>query len=194
MYKVNEIFYSLQGEGIRAGTPNIFIRFSGCNLQCRKEIEGFDCDTEFTSGTVMNIDTLVQAISEYPCQSVIFTGGEPALQLDSTLVKVLRDLGYYLAIETNGTKILPDGIDWVCCSPKSAEHTLRVGKVSEVKYVRHSSQGIPKPSLVADYYLISPAWDAEGLSEENLRHCVQLVKDNPMWRLSIQQHKVWGVQ
>lgn len=203
-YMVNEIFYSLQGEGLRAGTPNVFIRFSGCNLQCSVEDpdSGFDCDTEFTSGRKMNVAELVDAVFDlWPTKdsapNVIFTGGEPMLQLDEELVAAMRMAGYYLAIETNGTKHIPfaDLLDWICCSPKSAEHTMRLAKANELKYVRNAGQGIPKPSIVAYNFLISPAFDASGMvSRATLEHCIQLVKDNPKWRLSMQLHKLWRVR
>jgi organic radical activating enzyme len=191
-YRINEIFYSLQGEGVRVGTPNIFIRFAGCNLRCSRPSEGFDCDTEFASGMDMTAQDVLNMIAKYPCENIILTGGEPSLQIDAELIDALKD--YYLAIETNGTESLPQGIDWICCSPKTAEHTLRVGKVDELKYVRDVGQGIPKPILKADHYLISPAWHPEGLHPETLHHCMELVKQNPTWRLSAQYHKVWSIR
>jgi len=193
-YRVNEIFYSLQGEGVRVGTPNIFIRFTGCNLKCSRDVELFDCDTEFASGVTLTLEQLCEKISLYPCKNIILTGGEPALQIDQSLIDALKNDGYYVAIETNGTESLPQGVDWICCSPKTAEHTLRVGKVHELKYVRDVGQGMPKPILQADHYLISPAWHPEGLHPETLHHCMELVKQNPMWRLSAQYHKVWSIR
>lgn len=204
-YRINEIFYSLQGEGVRQGTANVFVRFSGCNLKCAKDDpdSGFDCDTEFVSGVSMTRDELVSAIfKEFPDlrsgdnRAVIFTGGEPSMQLDHALVSDLKLRGTYLAIETNGTNVLPTDIDWVCVSPKSAEHTLRVtGHIDELKYVRHVGQGIPKPSLTADHYLISPAFNPDWtVNAETVKHCIELVKNNPAWRFSMQMHKLWGVR
>lgn len=193
-YRVNEIFYSIQGEGIRAGSPNVFVRFSGCNLTCRLETHGFDCDTEFASGLEFGLDELVREIVEVAgsCRWVIFTGGEPALQLDDALVEGLKQKGFSLAIETNGTKELPKGLDWVCVSPKTAEHTLRVRSANEIKYVRSKGQGIPKPLTKADHKLISPAFHGGALLREDLEWCVKLVKDNPEWRLSVQYHHFLG--
>lgn len=194
-YRVNEFFCSLQGEGVRAGTMNVFVRFSGCNLACNLHDHGFDCDTEFTSGISYSAEQVAMHVRSYNSQSVIFTGGEPALQLDDELVAELGK-SHYLAVETNGTKELPDGLDWICVSPKTAEHTLRVGqKVNELKYVRRAGQAIPKPTLKADHYLISPAFQPDGtLRQEDLRWCIQLVRENPTWRLSMQQHKLWSVR
>ncbi len=195
-YRINEIFLSLQGEGIRAGTLNFFIRFTGCNLQCRKETEGFDCDTEFQSGrplTKEEIHAELRSLST-TCEWIIFTGGEPALQLDDTLVGFFKSLGYKLAIETNGSRPLPDGLDWICVSPKTAEHTLKVSFAHELKYVRSHGMAIPKPTVKADNLLISAAWEAEGPSKKNIEWCIRLVTENPAWRLSLQQHKLMGIR
>lgn len=191
-YRINEIFYSLQGEGIRQGTPNVFIRFSGCNLKCAEDDphSGFNCDTEFVSGVPMTIDDICAQVGDL-CPSVILTGGEPALQVDQELIDELHRRDFYIAIETNGTQTLPDGIDWICVSPKSAEHTLKIELCDELKYVRHKGQGIPKPSITADHYLISPAFKSDGsVSRDDLEYCIALVKLNPTWRLSVQLHKI----
>ncbi|TVQ80851.1 MAG: 4Fe-4S cluster-binding domain-containing protein [Bradymonadales bacterium] len=195
-YRINEVFYSLQGEGMRAGTANIFIRFSDCNLRCKKEREGFDCDTEFVSGELWDVQRLLSYCESLSpsCRSVIFTGGEPALQLDEELIRRFKLAGYFLAVETNGTKELPAGLDWICVSPKTAEHCLRQKTAHEVKYVRAAGMGIPKPQVQADYYLLSPAFEGDFVPKENLDCCIQLVKENPKWRLSVQQHKIWCVR
>lgn len=197
-YKVNEIFFSLQGEGVRAGTPNVFVRFSNCNLACRKEGPmQFDCDTEFESGKeMMADDVLLGAIQAgNGCRNVIFTGGEPTLQLDNFLTGIFRRDGFYMALETNGT-LKPDiDMDWICLSPKSAEHTLKWDLVDELKYVRRVGQEIPQPKVKADHYLISPAFEVDGtLRPDTLAWCIDLVKKNPKWRLSMQLHKFWGVR
>ena len=197
-YRISEIFYSLQGEGVRLGTANVFVRFAGCNLKCAVDNEaGFDCDTDFVSSEGFTLAELIKRIEAEAdvCRNVILTGGEPALQVDAELIATLKAEGFYIAIETNGTKALPDGIDWVCCSPKSAEHTLRVGHVHELKYVRHSGQPLPRPALQADHYLLSPAFEADsGIKRETLNHCIELVKRNPQWRLSLQMHKLWKIR
>lgn len=197
-YRVNEVFYSLQGEGVRAGTPNVFVRFSGCNLTCNYDEHGFDCDTEFTSGVHYEAQTLMDLIDvtrTASCKNIIWTGGEPSLQLDETLTILAKQAGYHQAIETNGTHPLPPFIDWVSCSPKTAEHTLRVKNVSELKYVRRKGMGIPKPMLEAQHYLISPSVDSRGkIVQEDLLWCLELVRKHPKWRLSCQQHKQWAVR
>jgi organic radical activating enzyme len=195
-YLVNEIFYSLQGEGARAGTPNLFLRFSKCNVACTKETHGFDCDTEFESGRRMTLEEIVEELRRLAesCEWVILTGGEPALQIDRELIDDLHEAGYKLAIETNGSVELPPGLDWITVSPKVAEHAIRQRHADEVKYVRGYGQGIPKTVVEASYRLISPAFDGPEVDERTLRWCIQLVKENPPWRLSVQQHKHWNVR
>jgi 7-carboxy-7-deazaguanine synthase len=195
-YAVNEIFYSLQGEGVRAGTPNLFLRFAGCNLACSQETHGFDCDTEFVSSRKMTIDEITAELHDLSsdCKWIILTGGEPGLQLDPELLNNLHGLGYSLAIETNGSVALPDGLDWITVSPKVAEHAIRQRTAHEVKYVRGYGQGIPKTVVEAEHCLISPAFNGADLDRKTLDWCIRLVKENPPWRLSLQQHKWWSIR
>jgi 7-carboxy-7-deazaguanine synthase len=195
-YVVNEIFYSLQGEGIRAGTAALFLRFTGCNQTCGKETHGFDCDTEFASGRRMTIEEIIAEFRQAGpgCEWVILTGGEPALQVDPELIDALHAAGYKLAIETNGSVELPPGIDWVTVSPKVAEHAIRQRVAHEVKYVRGYGQAIPKTVVRAEHKLISPAFEGNELDRRTLEWCIRLIKDNPDWRLSIQMHKAWDIR
>ena len=195
-YFVNEIFYSLQGEGVRAGTPNLFLRLSRCNLACRVETHGFDCDTEFESGRWLTPGEIVDELRQLSasCGWVILTGGEPALQVDAELIAALHEAGYMLAVETNGSIALPSGIDWITVSPKVAEHAVRQRTAHEVKYVRGHGQGIPRTAVEAEHYLISPAFDGAEVDPRTLDWCIRLCKDNPPWRLSVQQHKTWRVR
>lgn len=200
-YQINEVFYSIQGEGVRAGTANVFVRFSGCNLTCRLESHGFDCDTEFASGKRVALADLIEWIKTEggPCRSVILTGGEPGLQVDAALVRALKRDGYLVAIETNGSvavseRIAPESFDFVTVSPKVAEHAIRQTEADEVRYVRAHGQEIPRTVVRAGAKLISPAFNGLDLDERSLRWCIGLVKANPEWRLSIQQHKGLGVR
>lgn len=204
-YVINEIFYSLQGEGVRAGTANVLVRFAGCNLQCSMAAGplspgGFDCDTQFTGGMKMTAQEIVDKCREVagPCRAVIFTGGEPMLQVDAELVEAFRAerVAWYLAVETNGTIPVPSGwVDWVTVSPKVAEHALRVTVASEVKYVIHAGQALPRPHITADHYLLSPAWNPNtGFDMASVEWCIKLCKENPQWRMSQQLHKLWGVR
>ncbi len=112
MRRINEIFYSLQGEGYHTGIPAVFVRFSGCNLRCPF------CDTQHEEGTLMSDEDIVMEVAKYSTQIVILTGGEPGLWIDEKLVDALHHEGKYVCIETNGTCLLPENIDWVTCSPK----------------------------------------------------------------------------
>lgn len=199
-YAVNEIFYSPQGEGARAGTMNVFVRLAKCNLTCNgATVDGVFqpiCDTEFESFRKMTLPEIIAACREAggKCCWVILTGGEPLLQVDDEMIGAFHVNGYRIAVETNGTREIPDGMDWVCVSPKVAEHALKAQRADELKYVRQAGQGIPRPKLQATHYFISPAWSPEGLSKPNLDWCLQLVRENPDWRITVQLHKLFGVR
>ena len=197
-YRVNEIFYSVQGEGRRAGTPMVFVRLSDCNLRCSWKNAGFDCDTEFISGREMTLADIEEFATRLNGKKgwMLLTGGEPGLQLDEPFIQHMKQAGWLLAIEINGTVKLPDGIDWICVSPKSAEHTLRQRVAHELKYVRHFGMSIPEPAVVADHYLLSPAFQSDGsVRKEDLEWCLDLVKQNPeRWSLAIQYHKYLKVR
>ncbi len=212
-YAINEVFYSLQGEGMRVGTSNIFIRFAGCNLACEmapgpKSPGGFDCDTEFASGRKVTLDELYDWAMESirittgkdetdPMYGrwLILTGGEPALQVDKEFIDFWKGRGCKIAIESNGSLPLPDGwFDWRTISPKVAEHAIKQRYAEEVKYVRGYGQDIPKTVVIADNYLISPAFDGNSIHPKTLAWCEKLCLSNPKWRLSIQQHKLLQIR
>ena len=198
------MFFSLQGEGARAGTSNVFVRFTGCNMRCdvkagKRSPGGFACDTEFESGRAMSGREIVSyalRLAPKGKAGVIFTGGEPALQLDRPLVEAFRDAGFHpLCIETNGTvDVSPLGLDWISLSPKVAEHAVRVKDCSEIRYVRGYGQGIPRPSATAGKKYISPAFSGDSVDRATLKWCIDLVKKNPGWALSMQQHKAWKIR
>lgn len=185
--KVNEIFYSIQGEGGRAGEPSVFIRLSDCDLECSY------CDTEFESGTEMTLDEIGQEISQYPCTWIVWTGGEPALQLTEEIIRYFKEKGYKQAIETNGNHKLSPGLDYVAVAPKVAEHVLKKNfpdGVTELRYPRHKGhKTVPNPSIKAQYYFLSPVFNGDKPDWENINHCIKLCLDNPQWRLSVQVHK-----
>ena len=198
-YPVNEMFFSLQGEGVRAGTPNVFVRFSGCNQTCRVETHGFDCDTEFVSNRKLAADQILvecerlwgRGVDEP--MNIILTGGEPLLHVDAALIEKLQD--HHLIIETNGSLPVPSGIGWITVSPKVAEHAIRQLTANEIKYVRNVGQGIPVPACKAQHKLLSPAFDSSGNpSPGSLEWCMGLINEHPSWRLSVQQHKQWRVR
>lgn len=192
---VSEIFYSLQGEGARAGSANIFIRLKGCKTKDACYASGVRCDTEFESGMEYNFALLLQKIEQFSCKNIIWTGGEPAQQLTFEIVDFFAAKGYWQAIETSGLFAVPENLDWVSVSPKVAEHVIvkNFTKVNELRYVRHSGQSIPDPSIEADHYFLSPHSDGFSINSENLNHCIELCKQNPKWKLSIQMHKLWNL-
>ena len=198
-YQVVEVFYSLQGEGMRAGTANVFVRFTGCNLTCKLESHGFDCDSTFTGGIKYTAERLVTAMNTaWPRplagKAVVLTGGEPLLQVDDDLLALLRADQWFIAVETNGTVEPPAGIDWLTTSPKVAEHALRVRTAEEVKYVIHNGMALPRVHIKTAHKLVSPAWGPDALDRSTLAWCIEQVKQHPDWRLSMQQHKLWGVR
>lgn len=196
MLKVSEIFYSLQGEGGRAGRPSIFIRLSGCKAKNACFALGIKCDTEFESGFDIEPEDLVAKIAQYPGKEIVWTGGEPTDQLTNEVVAMFKKMGYYQAIETSGLNPVPAGLDYICISPKVAEHVVKKNfpyEVDELRYVRHSGQAIPEPSIKAKRYFLSPHFDGYEFNEDNFRHCVKLCLENPDWNLSVQNHKLWNV-
>ncbi|HUI32148.1 MAG: 7-carboxy-7-deazaguanine synthase QueE [Dysgonamonadaceae bacterium] len=185
---VNEIFYSLQGEGGRMGKPSIFIRLSKCNLRCSF------CDTEFDSGDEMTLREILNEIAEYGCKWIIWTGGEPTLQLTDEVVAFFKNHGYLQAIETNGTRKVPNGIDYITCSPKQhfAKIKALIPHTQELRFPIQKGDPLPDISVLpsAENYYLSPIFDADQPIRENIDYCVQLVKENPQWSLSMQLHKL----
>lgn len=177
MKKINEIFYSLQGEGFHVGTPAVFIRFSGCNLTCDF------CDTPHEQGEMMSDGEILAEVEKYPCRMVILTGGEPGLWVDDKLVVALHAAGKYVCIETNGTRVLPEGIDWVTCSPKS-DTPLQVKRVDEIKVVYQGQAVESYLQIPASAYFLQPC------SCMNTSEVVDYIKEHPVWRLSLQIHKL----
>jgi 7-carboxy-7-deazaguanine synthase (Cx14CxxC type) len=208
-YAVKEIFYTLQGEGAQAGRPSVFCRFAGCNLWSGREEDRSTavcqfCDTDFvgTDGTAggryPTADALADAVaSHWPGGGrpfVVCTGGEPLLQLDDALVEALHQRGFEVAIETNGTIApAPDGIDWICVSPKSGA-PLRLTQGHELKLV------VPQPdidldalqALQFDRFAVQPM-DGPDLVA-NTKLAIDLCLQRPNWQLSLQTHKLLGIR
>ena len=181
MRKINEIFYSLQGEGFHTGTPAVFIRFSGCNLKCSF------CDTRHEDGTLMSDEEILQAVSAYPSNVVILTGGEPSLWIDQAFIDLLHRAGKYICIETNGTNPLPEGIDWVTCSPKQGVK-LAIDRMDEVKVVYEGQDISIFELLPAEHFFLQPC------SCNNTASTVDCVMRHPKWRLSLQTHKLIDIR
>lgn len=226
VYTIRECFYSLQGEGARAGTPNVFLRFAGCNLACSVAREGFNCDTDFSFGerlTLGGVLSLVKRTDKGDCKAIILTGGEPTLQVDEALLVALHHAGYYICIETNGTKPVPmareagaKGVDYIACSPKP-QSRIALRRADEVRCVVQAGQEPDAMGVVASTYFVSPAFQAPGdvhaareggdwtsspddIDSLAVDWAVSICKRAPAewgairWRLSVQQHKLWGVE
>lgn len=191
-YRINEIFYSLQGEGYFTGTAAVFLRFSGCNLRC-----GF-CDTRHEEFAEMSPADIVARLREYPSRHVVVTGGEPSLQLDQMLVDMLHDEGFFIQIETNGTRQLPEGIDWVTCSPKgtaTGESAVKLRHIDELKVV-YEGQDVESlaNSLPAMHYFLQPCSSPYYEGGSNTADTVAYILAHPHWRLSLQTHKLIDIQ
>jgi len=210
-YSVKEIYYTLQGEGAQTGRPAVFCRFAGCNLWSGRE-EGRStaicqfCDTQFVGtdgpggGTFESPRSLAEAvISHWPTHShsaatpfVVCTGGEPLLQLDEPLVAAFHNCGLEVAIETNGTRTPPPGIDWVCASPKAgADFVLESG--DELKLVYPQPGAEPERYLHLDYthFFLQPMDGRQR--QENTTAAARYCLEHPRWRLSLQTHKFIGI-
>ena len=195
--RVTEVFYSLQGEGARAGEPSIFVRLSGCSVRFACASAGVVCDTEFASGTEMPREAILAEAQRLApdCRWIVWTGGEPTDQLTSD--DVLFFGAYHQAIETSGVRPVPEGIEWITVSPKVAEHILAKhfpAGVTELKYVRAAGQAIPEPAIQAGYYYLSPHADGDTIHPDTLKAVIALCLAHPRWRLSVQQHKLWRVR
>ena len=185
MKRVNDIFYSLQGEGRNTGRAAIFIRFAGCNLKCPF------CDTDFVQYEEMSDEDILNRIKSYPSHFVVLTGGEPSLQVDRQLVDLLHKHGYELAMETNGTHPIVDGIDWITCSPKG--NTV-IKRCNELKCIFEEATLEPDDhGISAEYKYLQPC-DVQN-TERNaqiVKHCFDYILQHPEWRMSLQTHKLVG--
>lgn len=198
-YRVNEIFYSLQGEGRNTGRAAVFIRFSGCNLRCPF------CDTDFSSYTEMSGDDIIEAIQPWKyCGFVVLTGGEPSLQVDDALVDALHREGFSVAMETNGTRPVPESIDWVTVSPKENPSVSPKRKwpkrISELKVIfdgktdPHTFLSISDESEGAPLLYLQPCDTGdEARNREIMGLCIDYIRQHPQWKLSLQTHKLLNI-
>lgn len=211
-YSVKEIYYTLQGEGARTGRPAVFLRFAGCNLWTGREKDRARalcnfCDTEFVGtdgpggGKFDTGEALATAVSgHWPPDKhknqpyVVCTGGEPLLQLDSEAVTALHDRGFEVAIETNGTLASPDGVDWICVSPKAGAALVQTSG-QELKLVYPQREDVAQPerfeNLEFDHFYLQPL-DDESL-ESHTRAAIDYCLEHPQWKLSLQTHKIVGI-
>ena len=196
MYKINEIFHSLQGEGYNTGTASVFIRLSGCNLHCAF------CDTRHEEGTMMSLPEIVEQVMRYPnAPLIVLTGGEPSLWIDEDFVAGLKMMtGKRIAIETNGTRPLPHSIDWVTLSPKtglgtSGDLPVVLTRCDELKVVYLGQDLTQYNNITADHRYLQPCWVSnENDRKRNMQDTVQAVLQHPEWRLSLQTHRILDIQ
>lgn len=214
-YSVKEAFYSLQGEGAHTGRPAVFCRFTGCNLWSGREADRTTavcsfCDTDFIGtdgqhgGKFKSAELLVEHIltlwpaNEAAHRYVIFTGGEPLLQLDSDLIEAMHAAGFEVGVETNGTLAPPLGIDWLCVSPKGDSNVV-IDQCDELKLVYPQNDALPErfAHITAKHYYLSPMnpplADLISPQSENVKATIRYCLAHPQWRLTLQTHKILGV-
>ena len=195
MKRINDIFYSLQGEGHNTGRAAVFVRFAGCNLRCSF------CDTEFDTYREMSDEEILAAISGYPARFVVLTGGEPTLQVDGAFIELLHQHGYEVAMESNGTRPAPRNLDWLTVSPKVRSEKLEVRseKVADELKVVFDETTAPESylSLLTSNFspllYLQPCDTGDVVRNEAIiARCVEYIKEHPWWRLSLQTHKLVG--
>lgn len=211
-YRVKEVFYSLQGEGFHAGRPAIFCRFSNCNLWTGREADRDQaicdfCDTDFigtdgqNGGKFESAEALVaHLLSFWPKNTpsppfTVLTGGEPLLQVDQAIVDALHEANFEIAIETNGTQRAPEDIDWVCVSPKAgAPLILDHGQELKLVYPQKNFQPQDFEMLNFEHFYLQPldSHDTEA-NQQNMQACVNYCLQNPLWKFSLQTHKIVGI-
>lgn len=207
-YSVKEMFYTLQGEGARAGRPSVFVRFAGCNLWSGREEDRAEavckfCDTQFV-GTDGDGGGKFQTAEALACAAaalwpgggapyVVCTGGEPTLQLDAPLIDALHTAGFEIAIETNGTLPTPAGVDWICVSPKANTEIVQTHG-HELKLVFPQANVEPSrfEALAFTHFYLQPMDSSER--NENTRAAIAYCLAHPHWRLSVQTHKDLGLR
>ena len=208
MYTIKEIYFTLQGEGFYTGRPAVFIRFSGCNLwsgleKDRKNAICDWCDTDFVGINGLNggkysaleIEEIITDLwpNNQPSKPyVVCTGGEPLLQIDENLIQVIKNAGFEIGLETNGTIIPPDGIDWICVSPKAnANLILKNGNELKVVYPQCGMNPRIHEKLKFDHFYIQPM---DGIDQkDNIKRSEKFVLNHPKWKLSLQTHKILGI-
>jgi 7-carboxy-7-deazaguanine synthase (Cx14CxxC type) len=207
-YSVKELFYTLQGEGAHAGRPAVFLRFAGCNLWTGREGDRASaicqfCDTEFvgTDGPGGGKFTTPKALADAAAKAwpgggwpyVVCTGGEPFLQLDTPLINALHDEGFEIAVETNGTLRAPDGIDWICVSPKAGSDLVQTrGDELKLVYPQVGFEPQQFEGLSFAHFYLQPMDGPE--KEKNTADAINFCLRRPHWKLSLQTHKITGLR
>lgn len=209
-YSVREAYYTLQGEGAQTGRPAVFLRFAGCNLwsgreQHRAQAVCRFCDTDFVGtdgpggGKFASAESLATAVAahwpgKHGSKYVVCTGGEPLLQLDEKLITAMHRQGFEVGVETNGTIAAPPGIDWLCVSPKAnAQLVQRSGNELKLVYPQREPEAQPEQfqGLAFEHFYLQPCDDDNGAA--NTRAAVTYCLEHPLWKLSLQTHKLLGI-
>ncbi len=209
-YSVKEIYFTLQGEGAHTGRPAVFLRFAGCNLWSGRERDRASavcrfCDTEFVGtdgpggGKFVSAENLADAVlAAWPGGTsnryVVCTGGEPLLQLDTAAIDALHAAGFEIGVETNGTIMAPEGIDWLCVSPKAGAKVLQTsGQELKLVYPQAEAEAQPEKfqSLEFEHFFLQPCDGSQR--DENTRKAIRYCLDHPQWKLSLQTHKIIGI-
>lgn len=210
-YAVKEMFLTVQGEGARAGTVAVFLRFTGCNLWSGLERDRSTavckfCDTDFVktdgiNGGKYDANSLAQKVDELWLGEdekwVVCTGGEPLLQLDELIISALHAVGFKIAVETNGTLAVPDGVDWICVSPKADAELVQISG-DELKLVYPQTENHPSDfeNLDFTHFCLQPRDDSYLGAQKKADHsqaAFEYCLNHPKWRLSVQTHKSIGV-
>lgn len=208
MYSIKEIYFTYQGEGFHTGRPSVFCRFSGCNLwsgheKDRKSAICNWCDTDFigndgVNGGKYSKNQLVNIIKrnwprkQYKPKYIVFTGGEPLLQLDQKLIDSIHSIGFEIGVETNGTVLPPKGIDWICVSPKAnSEFLLKRGDELKIVYPQKNIDPLDFESFEFNHFFIQPMDNAN--QELNIKKAEKFIRKNPKWKISYQTHKLIGI-
>lgn len=208
-YSIKEVFKTLQGEGAQMGRTAVFCRFSGCNLWSGREADRATasctfCDTEFVGidgpggGRFATATELADAIAcmwgdSVERRYVVLTGGEPLLQVDSALVDALHAHGFEIGVETNGTQPAPEGLDWICVSPKAgADLVLRTGNELKLVFPQQAVHPDLFEHLPFEHFFLQPM--DSPTAADNLQAAITYCTENPRWRLSLQSHKMIGIR
>lgn len=195
--KVNEIFCSLQGEGRWTGTPAVFLRLSGCNLRCHF------CDTTHENGVEMSVADILSAVSRFGVKHIVITGGEPTMQINGELLTALKNAGFFVQIETNGSvELHPDLyslIDWITCSPKGAP--LKLQRIDELKVLFHGAgcdvtayEQLIEAPLKGNAFLQPCDCGDPCRNREIIAATIDYILSHPVWRLSLQTHKMLDIR
>ncbi len=208
MYSVKEIYFTYQGEGFHTGRPSVFCRFSGCNLWSGHEKDRKDaicnwCDTDFvgndgvnggkySKNQLINIFKKLWPKNQKALKYIVFTGGEPLLQLNQELIDAVHSIDFEIGVETNGTVLPPNGIDWICVSPKAnSKFLLNKGNELKVVYPQKDINPLDFESFEFTHFFIQPM---DNINQKfNIIKSEEFIRKNPKWKISHQTHKILGI-